>query len=151
MRLDYHITGYLIAVGAIVLALAAVAMVVYVIYYYVFAGLLARTTTVPAEILRKKQTTSGEVSAAFVELLSSDGFSVGPPEERATGYDYYIVFGVYGKEREFAVPEEVYGSVMEGDSGWLTHRGNIFLRFFPADAELDSSAGRAQIRKVQRH
>jgi hypothetical protein len=142
---DYYLTGYLIAIGAILFALAAVAMVVYVIYYYVIAGLLTRTTQVPASVLRRRQSGSDSLPSVM-DVLTSGEYSL---EDEVSGpYDYFIMFDVHGREVEFPVPEAVYANLMEGDTGWLVHKGNLFRQFIPADIGLDSSGGRAEIRKV---
>lgn len=145
--LPYKVFGYLVVVLVALVVLAGVAMVVYVIYYYVFAGVFARTSQVPAVVLRKKQrcSDSGDVP---LQLFASGGDYVSPMYEDPGTCDFFVVFDVGGKELEFPVSESVYGSVMEGDTGLLVHRGNLFKRFIPTGGSLDTSAGRAEIRKV---
>ena len=143
---DYYVTGYLIAIGAALFALAAVAMVVYVIYYYVIAGLFARTTTITASVLRKRQSGS-DATPSLLDVVTSDEYAL-TDEGTSGSYDYFLVFDAGGKELEFAVPEAAYGEVMEGDTGLLIHRGNLFKRFISSTTGWDSSTGHAEIRKV---
>jgi hypothetical protein len=133
------------AVVALVL-LAGVAMAGYVIYYYLIAGLLAKTSRVPARILRKRQSESGQ-TMALVETALGEPYAL-RNEDDSPNYRFFLVFDVYGKEVEFAVPESVYAEAEEGDTGQLVHKGNLFKRFISDKSVIDSSTGNANIRKI---
>jgi hypothetical protein len=141
----YYLTGIAIAAAIVLFALATIAMVAYVIYYYVLRGLLARTTTVPARVLRKYQREhyEGGSSSYDDEGLISRGADL-----VTSSYDLSVLFDVRGKEMDFPVPEHVYADISEGDAGLLTHKGTLFRRFLKETDLPVQAVGKARIRKV---
>lgn len=139
---DYEAYGLLIAILVVCLVVGTILMTIYVIYYYVLRGLLARTTTVPATVVRKTQREYGGVSTSY-----DDGLIAREADAFTSVGDLFVLFDVGGKRLEFSVPERVYIAVEEGDAGLLTHKGTIFRRFLK-DAQFQAQSGRATIRKV---
>ena len=140
----YYLTGIAIAIAAVLFALATIAMVAYVIYYYVLRGLLARTTTVPATVIRKHQR---EHNAGVSSSYDDDGLIGRGADFAAYSYDFFVLFDVRGKEMEFPVSGDVYADVSEGDAGLLVHKGTLFRRFLK-EADLPVQTGKSRIRKV---
>ena len=103
-------------------------------------------TTPTGWILRKRQSGS-DATPSLLDVVTSDEYAL-TDEGTSGSYDYFLVFDAGGKELEFAVPEAAYGEVMEGDTGLLIHRGNLFKRFISSTTGWDSSTGHAEIRKV---
>jgi|GEM_PF-6327788 len=131
------------SIGVVLLILAAVAMVLYVIYYYVIAGLLAPTRRVMARVLVKRQRErfggSSYCTDEYADTLKDGNDEV--------SYDFYIIFEVGARRLEFPVPMSVYADIDEGDTGLLVHKGNLF-RSFIKGAGGWSDPVQAPIRKV---
>lgn len=128
----FYVTGILFGIILLLVALAAVAMLAYVIYYYVVAGVLAPTRRVMAEVVRKHQAERTSGSASYFgdnsDLIDRIDDSLG------LMYDFYMVFQVGDRSLEFSVPMSVYADVTEGDTGMLVHKGNLFRRFIKGAA-----------------
>lgn len=137
------IVMYVLIALAVVFALAAVAMIVYVVYHYVCKGVFAPVRKVRARVLRKGQR-EYEVDAPkywagdslgtllWVRVMAALG-----RETTFTVYrslDYYAVFLADGEEREFMVSEETFANLHEGDEGILAYKGNLFRYFLPTVA-----------------
>ncbi len=143
MRGDVYLYGIVTAIVIVGLIVAAILMTLYVIYYYLLRRLFARTTSIPATVVRKTQREYGGASSS----LDGDDLLVREADAATSGCDLFLLFDVGGKQMEFPVPESVYVNVEEGDTGLLIHKGTLFRRFVK-DAELPIQTGRAQIRKV---
>jgi hypothetical protein len=145
VRSTNYLTGIAIAAAIVIFALAMVAMLLYVIYYYVLRGLLARTTTVPATVIRKHQC---EYDTAGSGMYDGDDLVDMAVDKASYSYNFYVLFDAQGTQIEFPVPEHVYADISEGDAGLLTHRGTLFRRFLK-EADLPvQTGGRVRIRKV---
>lgn len=143
MRYNVKVMGVALVILLAVVAVAVAMMMLYDIYYYVLRGLLARTTTVPATVIRKQQCDNnvGGLDSGSYDTPSSE------VNDAACSYNFYVLFAAQGKEIEFPVSERVYADASEGDTGLLTHKGTLFRRFLK-DADLPTQTGRVQIRKV---
>lgn len=144
MRPDVYVMGIAIAIAIVLLAIAAVVMVIYVIYYYVVRGILARTRTVPAEVLRKYQHEAG----AGPHWDADEDASGGAFADYSPGYSFFVLFGVRGGQLEFCVPEDVYADVSEGETGFLVHKGTLFHSFVK-DIRVSVTTGKVEIREVR--
>ena len=142
---------YAVVVCIVLFLIASVAMIAYVIWYYVLCGYLAPKTRVIASIMRKRERewafdvpegAGGDMVAALAwneinaKLKRDSGVRV------YESWDYYITFDVDGKEVELAVPEEVFINATEGDRGLLILKGNLFERFIPGVTEREAGARR---------
>jgi len=121
---------------AVVLGLAClVAMVAYVIYYYVIMGLLQPARRVQAVVLRKSQRAC-ELADSLTDAFCLSGSAevdgaIDTKADYMPDQEYFIVFEFLGKQQEFSVPAHVYAAVCEGDTGLLIYRGNLFRDFIP--------------------
>lgn len=135
-----------ILVGAL-LALAIVGMIGYVVGQCVWSW-LSPVRRAAATVLRKTQrgyevTRSGwrcssPITAAVVESVI-DGEPYGCYSGEETEYDYFITFAFDGRQQEFAVKEELYASVHEGDEGLLVYKGNMLKHFIPGATQADDA------------
>jgi len=125
--------GIIVGIALVVVALAAIAMVLYVIYYYVFAGLFAPTRRVMAQVVlkRQRQRVGGDVSWFADRENDPMGYS---DEDADLACDFFAVFEADGKRLEFAVPMSVYVDLDQGDTGILIHKGNLFRGFIKGAA-----------------
>lgn len=129
-----------ILTAALVAALVAVGVVGYVVYYYVFRGLLAPVRKTRAKVLRKHQREyevdapkyiggPGVGSILFNLVMTAMGRDVTVTVVRYS--DYFVVFDANGSEQEFAVSEDAYIDMQEGDEGILSYKGSLFRYFLP--------------------
>ena len=139
-----YLVSYVIIAVAILTALATVAMVAYLLYYYVARGWLSKVVRAPATVLRKRQR-AWEIDAPKGLLVHAA--PVTAPVRLALSFflnrlpwydpeapiydscDYFITFDARGREIEFGVPEDVYIDTDEGDRGLLVYKGNLFRHF----------------------
>lgn len=132
-------------------------MIVYVIYYYVFAGYLAPVSSTIATVLVKRHYASdidigdGDSDKYFPGGIHARGAALTGlfrfAERFASHGSCHIIFEIDGERREFSVPMSVYIQVSEGDRGLLEHKGNFF-RSFTVGEDGWSAPGRTEIRKV---
>lgn len=128
----------LLTVVIVVMGLAMVAMVGYLIYYYVVQGLLAPTRQAVARVILKRQEGTEVDTPAhggrFGWLLNLVTFDDDNLDTTTTTYRtsaYSIVFQfLNGYQQEFSVPEDVYTSVSEMDEGLLVYKGTLFRQFY---------------------
>lgn len=129
-------TAFLLKAAGIAFLAATAAMIGYVIYYYVFAGLLAPMKRQTAcALLKAQRETEVDVpdtfgiwcwfALALRRILTRETtFTV------YRSWDYFITFQLLdGRRLEFSVPEATYASVSEGDEGLLVYKGTIFRQF----------------------
>ncbi len=131
--------SWLVIVLVALLALAALAMVGYVVYYYVARGWLAPVRRTQARvILKQDREHEVDVPKSLVEdeldmLIDTVRVKAGwdPMFTVYRYWDYFITFAFDGGQQEFAVKEDLYASVHEGDEGLLVYKGNLLKHFIP--------------------
>ena len=142
MKLPSGWTIVAVAILAIVVLplIAAVGIVGYVIYFYVFQGLFSPVRKARAKAVRKYQR-EWELDAPryiggpavgsilFNRIMTGLGRDVTVTVYRTN--DYFVVFQFDGGEQEFAVSEETYTNIHEGDEGVLYYKGHLFKSFLP--------------------
>lgn len=132
------VTAYLIVAFGIYLGIGFVAVCIYLAWYFYFGRLIAPVKTVRARVYFK---TDHRHSIEVPERLQYSPmwekiqkviarFLPGPAGSTVESFDYIVEFQLgQGKIEEFAVPEEVYGSLSVGDEGVLTYRGTKLISF----------------------
>jgi len=130
---------------AFVLVVLTVLMFGYLAYYYVFGRMFAPRRTVQARIARKFDRSNTLIDSEYesygygghylqeriweaaADLLSR--ITKRPISGIIQETSCFLEIDAEGKRTEYAVSMEVYGSVSEGDEGWLTHKGNKLIKF----------------------
>ena len=140
--------SYLFVAGIAIAILAAVAMMAYVIYWFIH-NYSSPITRVEARVIRKRmkdwdvsiQPDSPETAAARLGMMGRDpqsaakawaksaGQNDSPELTFASGVYYFVTFDVAGKEMEFVVPESTYTSATEGAQGLLVYQREKFRYF----------------------
>jgi hypothetical protein len=133
-----------------VLALAALAMIGYAVYCRVARGWLAPVRRTVARVMLKTQrehevTRSGAtlgdgVAGAVFDTLLNSETSQYYDEGVYSTYEYFITFAFDGGQREFAVKEDLYASVHEGDEGLLVYKGDLLKHFIPGALKAEEIA-----------
>jgi hypothetical protein len=135
-----NVVYYVLLLLGILAAAAVVGVIGYVIYFYVFRGLLMPVRETRARVVRKRQREwevdvprnvflSGWRSVLYRIMMTAAGRDV--TTTVYDSWDYYAVFSIDGKEQEFALPETTYVDIEEGDEGMLTYKGDLFKYFLP--------------------
>ncbi len=115
-----NLLPFVIVVVAAAGVVAVIGIVLYLADHYIRRGLLAPERKVRARVLRKMQ------EGRYVDEADSTwGVS------EVMDYSYFVVFGADGHQLEFAVSEETFANLHEGDEGVLAHKGTIFKYFLP--------------------
>jgi len=141
----------LVIAGIGALALAAVVMAGCWAYRCIVGVWLAPVRRTAARVLLKTQreyevTRSGlrcgnSVTGAIAEvLLDSEPGVFYASEEACPAYDYFITFEFDGGRQEFAVKEDLYASVHEGDEGLLVYKGDALKHFIPGATRVEEIA-----------
>ena len=131
------ITAYLLVAFGIYLAIGFIAICIYLAWYFYFGRMIAPEKNTRARVYFKTDHRHGievpesiRYSRAWEWMQSVIArFAPGPAGSTVDSFDYIVEFQIGGKLVEFAVPEDIYGSLSVGDEGVLTYKGTKLVSF----------------------
>ncbi len=131
------VVGCFVVAFGIYLAIGFIAICIYLAWYFYLGRLIGPSKTARARVYFKTQHHQGiEVPDRLQYSKTWEWmqrviarFFPGPAGSTLESWDYVVEFQIGGGLVEFAVPEDVYGSLSVGDEGVLTYKGTKLVSF----------------------